>query len=199
MFTVVNTSQSIWCREATPKVPCRIQGLCHTVTPELLRYSRRYCNIAPCRDAFCISNLCNTSNSRTLVPHCATRETARPCRPWSWPIEGGLGLLPIALSDVVTHHHGGKVIQSVPVWNVRVTLFCVGSIGALRNIHRSMRWQLFFHLFLDRNGDISVPPGQRFERRPHCLANSLSPRQKTHSLGSLNSHNDDSYMDLRVL
>jgi len=46
--------------------------------------------------------------------------------------------LPTALSDVVSHQ-GDKIIQSMPVWNVRVTLFCLGSIGALQNIHRFMR------------------------------------------------------------
>jgi len=45
----------------------------------------------------------------------------------------------MALSDVVTLYHGGKVIQLVTVWNVRVILLCSGSISALKNIHRSMR------------------------------------------------------------
>ena len=108
----------------------------------------------------------------------------------------------MALSDVVTPHHDGKFMQSVPIWNVRVTLFCLGSIGALKNIHRSMRWQLFFHLFLDTNGDISVPRRprrtaiHRVERRPHFHANSISLLQMTHSPGSFSSHNDGSHSGL---
>jgi len=41
--------------------------------------------------------------------------------------------LPTALSDVVTDR-GDRIIQSVPVWNVRVTLFYLESIGGLQNI-----------------------------------------------------------------
>ena len=41
--------------------------------------------------------------------------------------------------------------------------------------------------------------GQQFERRPYFLANSLSLRQRTDSLGSsTHSHNDCSYKDLRI-
>jgi len=50
-------------------------------------------------------------------------------------MEGGFGLLPTALSNVVTDR-GDRIIQLVPVWNVRVTLpvFYLGSICGLQNI-----------------------------------------------------------------
>jgi len=105
-----------------------------------------------------------------------------------------------ALSPLITAPiHGGKVMQSMPVWNVRVTLFCLRITSALKNTYCSMRWQLFSlpSLFLDTNWAIPVPPRRTVKWRSHLLANSLSLLQRTHFPGSFGSHRDDSHKDLR--
>ena len=79
-------------------------GDCLTVTPEILHYSRRYCNIAPCRDALCISNLCNTSNSHAVAERWgAGVETQKNV----WGEIGGWGRVPFNESYAPSHLRRG--------------------------------------------------------------------------------------------
>jgi len=113
-------------------------------------------------------------------------------------MEGGFGLLPTALSNVVTDR-GDRIIQSVPVWNVRVTLFYLGSIGGLQNIQVFMPWHLFFLLFLDTNEAIPASTSRTAIRTTTLFSRQLTCTPSNDRLsGFFHSHNDCSYKDLRT-
>jgi len=133
---------------------------------------------APRRDAQCIFNLHYTSNLHTVTAHHYSRKTARSSRPWSQPTQWKrFGIWPTALSNVAALHIGGKEIQLVVVWIISITLGCLGSTGALKDIPRSIRWHLFFRLFLDTHGAIPAPPRRKVILRttPSCRKLTFTP------------------------
>ena len=111
---------------------------------------------------------CNRSVSQLERNRTSLSTMILTYRKWLW-------LFPTALSNVVTDR-GDGIIQSVPVtvWNVPVTLFSLGSIGALQSIQVSMRWHLFFLLFLDTNEAIPTPTSRTAIRTTTLFSRQLT-------------------------
>jgi len=112
---------------------------------------RSYCSCS-LSGSFChLFILANTLIWHT-VAHCYSSKTARSRWPCSQPTQWKkYGSWPTAFCNVAALETSGKEIQLGVAWNVRVTPSCLGGTGALKNIHVSMRWQLFSLLFLDTN------------------------------------------------
>ena len=139
----------------TPPTLFRSRG---TVS-HLSSYAILLCRYGSCSflGRFChLSLLANSLIWHKGIAHCYSSKIARSRRlcfqPTQWKRYGSW---PTTFSNVAALHTGGKEIQL----RVRVTPSCLGGIGALKNTHVSMRWQLFSLLFLDIHGAIPAPTG----------------------------------------